>query len=123
MQQAQHNAVQNGIDQYQRPRELGETDLITEVRNCLISSGLLQNVITAYDNNRFIMEAKDKTSDVQRFLLNRYWSQQLMLSNSPSIEERYCLIPNGAIADWLSLFKDKILPFVIAHNLPSPISG
>ena len=110
--------IKAGVEQYHLKRQEGELDLVAEVRKALVESGLLQKVIDAYDNNRFIVEASGKASSVQRFLLNRYWNQELIFSEKPSIEERYCLIPNGTVEDWLRLFKAKVLPFVIAHDLP-----
>lgn len=113
------NNLALGIDKYHKPRNQNDIDLILEVRQVLVSAGLLMKVIEAYDSDRFIIEAMDKGPEVQRFLLNRYWSQQLMRSEKPSIEERASLIPNGEITDWLFLFKEKILPFILENKLPS----
>ncbi len=44
-----------------------------------------------------------------------------MSVNTYSEEERYCLIPNGSSEDWLKLFQSKILPFLMANNLPNAI--
>lgn len=110
--------IKAGVEQYYLKREEGDLDLVLEVRNALVEVGLLQKVLVAYDGNRFINEATGKASSVQRFLLNRYWNQELIFAEKPSIEERYCLIPNGTVEDWLRLFKAKVLPFVIAHDLP-----
>ena len=114
-----HEMLQQGIDRYRQPRLDTDIDLVQEVRERLVMSGLLQRTVNYYDNNHFIISAKDKTPEVQRFLLNRYWSHQLMRATRPSLDERYCLIPNGEVSDWLSLFTDKILPFIIENNLPS----
>jgi len=105
---------------YFKPREENEIDLVAEVRQILLTNGLGQS-IDAYDNNRFITEAADKCSSVQRFQLNRYFSMQLIMATADSTEERFCLIPNGDVSDWLSLFKAKILPFLIQHNLPRSV--
>lgn len=107
-----------GVEQYYAAKPEGDPDLVAEVRTLLVEAGLLPKVLDAYDGNRFISEAIGKAASVQRFLLNRYWNQELIFSDLPAIEERYCLIPNGTIEDWLRLFKSKVLPFVIAHNLP-----
>jgi hypothetical protein len=105
---------------YFKPREKGEIDLVAEVRQILISNGLGQS-LDAYDTNRFVTEASDKCSSVQRFQLNRYFSMQLIMAPVDSTEERFCLIPNGDVSDWLTLFKSKVVPFMIQHNLPKPI--
>lgn len=107
----------NGIDMYNQPKPPGDIDLIAEVRNCMLSAGLGQR-IAAFDNNRFIKEAINKDSSVQRYLLNRYWTNQLLHSPRVSIEQRYCLIPDGKVEDWLELFKNSILPFIVSNDLP-----
>lgn len=106
------------MEQYHQAKPDGDIDLIDTVRQSLLMSGLGHQVTVAYNQNRFILEAEGKSSDVQRFLLNRYWNMQLAMAAKPSIEERYCLIPDGTIQDWLTLFKEKVLPFLITHQLP-----
>lgn len=113
--------LQKGVNQYYQPKDPSDIDLIAIVREDLVSSGLANHLPAAYDNSRFIQEAVGKDSNVQRFLLNRYWTQQLMSAKQVSIEERYCLIPNGDVQDWLRLFRSKVLPFIIQNDLPVPI--
>lgn len=121
MTQMNSDFLANGIQQYKQPKPEGDPDLVILVRDQLVASGLLKLVEMGYDNNRFIIEAKGKPSSVQRHLLNRYWGLQLMSSKKPTTEERYCLIPNGTVADWLKLFNTKVLPFIIENNLPVSI--
>jgi len=112
---AQMNAA---IEQYNAGRQETDINLVQEVRNMMMSSGLGQAIPEAFNNNRFIVEAENKAPLAQRFLLNRYWSLQLAQSKKPSGEERYCLIHDGEVSDWLKLFQQKVLPFVIENNLP-----
>jgi len=120
MQQQLTQSFNAGVSDYLQVREEGDIDLIAHVRKLLIESGLQQNVVESYDTNRFIIEGLNKASHVQRFLLNRFWSLQLSLFND-SIEERFCLIQNGNVNDWIKLFQSKVLPFIIAKNLPQRI--
>lgn len=117
----QSAAIQNGISQYYQPKPQGDIDLTATVRQLLVEAGLLQNVLVAFDNHRFVLESIGKPSNVQRFLMNRYWNQQLMVAPVPSIEERYCLIPDGTVENWLTFFRGKVLPFIISNNLPMVI--
>lgn len=110
--------IQEGMDQYTQPKPDGDIDLVDAVRQLLLGAGLHANVQSSYNDNRFIREAMGKPSTIQRFLLNRYWNQQLLTASHPSIEERYCLIPNGDVKDWMKLFQAKILPFLMANGLP-----
>jgi hypothetical protein len=102
---------------YFKPREQGEVNLVAEVRQILLDHGFGQK-IEIYDTNRMVADAADKCSAVQRFQLNRYFSMQLIMAARDSTEERFCLIPNGEVADWLALFKSKIVPFMIEADLP-----
>lgn len=113
------NPHQAAVSDYHRKRQEGDIDLIKKVRDELVAAGLSQKLPDAYDNNRFIKDAVDKPSNVQCYFLNRYWSLQLMTSSKPSSEERFCLVSDGSMEDWLRLFKAKILPFVIENNLPT----
>ena len=120
MKSALPEKLQPQYEEYIKPREETDLDLVTIVRTMLIDSGLMQQVLAAYDTDRFILEARNRPSEAQRFLLNRYWSYQLMKSDKSSIEERTYLIPNGEVSDWLRMFQAKILPFIIENNLPTP---
>lgn len=109
------------LSQYYVEKPKDDYDLITLVRTMLINSGLSVNAINYYDTHPLIIGSIGKISTVQRFNLNRFWSLQLMSTNSHSEEERYCLIPNGSIQDWLKLFESKVLPFIIQNSLPKAI--
>ncbi len=102
----------------ERPRAPDEIDLVAIVRRILIDHVGTERVMLYYDTSRFIEYARDRNSEVQRTLLNRYWNYQIMTVNIESQEERFCLIPNGQIDEWLRLWQSKVLPFVIQHQLP-----
>lgn len=104
--------------EYLTRRTETDFDMISFVRQLLIDSGASQEAIVAYNNNALILEGTDRVPHVQRFLLNRFWMMQLMSCPVVSVKERYCLIPNGDIADWCRLFQDTILPFALKNNLP-----
>jgi hypothetical protein len=105
---------------YFKPRAEGEINLVEEVRNILIENGFGQK-ISSFDSNRMVTDAYDKCSSVQRFQLNRYFSIQLIMAVKDSTEQRFCLIPNGEVNDWLILFKSKIVPFMIEEDLLRPL--
>ncbi len=100
---------------------VGDVDLVSEVRQLLIANGLGNLIEYNYDGHRYIMDAMNKQSEVQRFYLNRFWNLQLMKAPEVSIEERYNLLPNGDTRNWLEVFKAKIMPFIIKHRLPVAI--
>lgn len=105
---------------FQKPQD-GDINLVDLVREILRESGLGMAIPEAYDGNTHIQQAINKNMEAQRYLLNRYWNLQLLSCSDISFEERYCLIPNGKIEDWVRLFKAKIIPFCIKNNLPKVI--
>ncbi len=116
------NKIQAGVAQYFKPKDENDPDLVGQIRELLINSGLRKLVEENFDTHRFIIDAAGKHSNAQRFLLNNFWHLQLMSAAKQSTEERYCLIPNGDVKNWLNLFKVKVLPFIIENNLPTKIS-
>lgn len=114
-------STEEALEKLRESRTESEIDLVSEVRNMLCMSGLSALVAENYDNNQYIVDARNKKPEMQRFYLNRYWSFQLISAPESSIEERYCLIPNGDVKAWLKLFRDKILPFLVRNHLPRKV--
>lgn len=106
---------------YRAEKPNDDFDLVAEVRNLLVDAGAINNVVNYYDTNHTVLEATNKTVDVQRQLLNRYLYLQIVKCSARSTNERQSLIPNGSIQDWLRLFKANVLPFMIRNNLPSAL--
>lgn len=107
--------------EYDTPRLDTDIDLVEEVRNILLQYGLINNVTTFYDQDPIIKEAKLRSPLVQRHLLNRYWNF-ILVSNTevqPSLDERYCLINDGSITEWLNYFKSKVIIYIANNNLPN----
>ena len=96
----------------------GSLDMIAEVRRILQHNTLANQARSYYDTHRYIIDAEGKAPEIQRHYLNLYWGLQLVNADDNSIEERYCLVPNGNPKDWLVLFEQKIVPFLIKNNLP-----
>jgi len=96
-----------------------ELNLIKAVGDLLANAGLIQQAQAHYHNNSMIIEAQTFNEEGQRFLLNRYWNLQLLASPQITVDERYCLVPNGTTKDWLRLFEQKVLPFCVENNLPN----
>lgn len=98
-----------------------ENCLATKVRTILMESGLGQRVAQFYDTHPYIQNAYGKPPAAQRSLLNRYWDIQLKSADKVSIDQSFCLIPNGEDSDWLRLFRNTIIPFALDNNLPGYI--
>lgn len=115
--------TQQAMDTYKTQRTDDDRNLVQEVRQILTDAGLGSQTIQFFDPHPIIQEAEHKVPDVQRWLLNRYWNLQLMASNIPSVNERFCLIPSGPLDEWVNLFRTVIVPFLKSHHLPIDITG
>lgn len=116
------NPIQAQIDRYHAAKPQGDIDLVAEVRQILIESGQAGQ-LEHFDNHPRIQQAKDKHSDVQRFCLNQFWTIQLGDCEKPSFNERSYLIPHGEKTEWLKLFRQGVLPFIIDQDLPKQINN
>lgn len=109
------------MQQYREPRADGEINLIAQVRQLLVNAGLENAASSFYDSDANLRDALNRNAEVQRYWLNRYWNLQLMNCRTVSVNERFCLIPNGSVDDWLRLFTDKVLPFIVKNQLPTSL--
>lgn len=106
---------------YNAGRVENEIDLIQEVRERLLAHGLHERVRTAYDTNRFILEAEGKPSHAQQYNLNRFLSLQFMAAQDAAQIQRYSLIYEVNAKEWLTIFDATILPALVEFDLPVPI--
>lgn len=98
--------------------ETNELNLITEVHKLLCQSGLNKASEDFFINVPTIVAAKDSNFIVQMATLNTFWRIQLSLFGAQSQQARYCLVDEAEPKQWLKLFKDAVLPFIISKNLP-----
>ncbi len=97
-------------------------DLVFTLRTDLLANGIPEEqIIEAYDSNEKIIFASNKMPEVQRIILNTYWTIQLMNCEKSSINVRAFLLPNASFADWYKYFKLHVLPFIIENKLPKVI--
>lgn len=104
---------------YFEERQPGDLDLVQETVN-LFNKYNYQNKIEDFLSNPRVISAVDKTSTVQKFLLNAYWYHQVIRVSNDSMKVRAALIPGGDSNNWLKLFEEIVLPFAIENNLPLP---
>lgn len=114
--------VENKQKDYNEKRGKDDINLINEVREHLVKEGLEINIKNNFDNNSNIIACVDKIPEVQRLHLNAFLSEQMMYADNPAINERYALIPDGTIEDWLKLFKEVVTPFLVKNELPKQIT-
>lgn len=54
----------------------------------------------------------------RRFLVNRQLRMLLTGSGVNTMDERYSLVDQGELTDWVRLFKDGVAPCMVRNNLP-----
>lgn len=118
-------------DIFNVPRQEGQPNLVDEISNMLRSVGLVQEADSCFLADIDIIIASTKTNSVQRHIINRFFTLQLLAFEQghdavngrvcTTIEQRYHLIADGTDEEWLDLFKRGVLPFLIENRLPQKI--
>ncbi len=114
------NVLENKKREYGAERTATDFDLVNYVYERLISVGLVKNA-EFFINNMGLNDAINKKPEVQRYILNKFFFTQLVTTSEPSFEERFCLVPDGSVQEWVDLFDKKILNFLIRNDLPRPL--
>lgn len=110
--------LQGPMDQYNAARRPDEMDLLAEVRQRMHAVGLKDKMSTAFECNRFIIEAIDRPAHAQQYNLTRYFSLQLMACSHDTSVQRYALIYEIRPDEWLKVFDSVILPAIVNFDLP-----
>jgi hypothetical protein len=101
-------------NEYLAKRSIDDRDLLSEVIN-LLSSSALHDTATSLHLYFQDNDLLDKKDNVQRFYMNKFFNLLLLAIPANTIDQRYCLITDGTVDDWLNLFKKKTLPFLREH--------
>lgn len=109
------------MDFYNSQRQSDELNLVSVVREMMVEAGLGDRLPIAFDNNRFILEAMNRPAHAQQYNLNRYFTLQFMACAASSTMPRYSLIYEIAPSEWLTIFRDTVLPAIVDSNLPVAI--
>lgn len=64
-----------------------------------------------------VKQAAAAAPKLQRFLVNRHWRLALGMCKESTTAERFCLLDEGKVEDYLKVFKEAILPVVVRHAL------
>lgn len=116
---ARVNELMNApIEFYNSQKLEGELDLVEVVRQRLSDHGLKDKLYEGFDTNRFVVEAKNKPAHAQQYLMNRYFSTQLMAADQDTVLQRYALMYEVQPDEWLQVFEKTVLPAFVDYNLP-----
>lgn len=99
----------------------GELDLVQAVRQRMSDHGLKEKLQNGFDANRFVVEAQGKPAHAQQYLMNRYFSTQLMAVEQDTVLQRYSLMYEVQPDEWLQVFEKTVLPAFVDYNLPAQV--
>lgn len=104
-------------------RQVGDIDLIKCVRDILVRHGLKQKVEQLFDTDVNIVYASSLGPKAQRDVLITFWNLQFMTVDKGGYEERAILGLPFSDEDWIRVFVEKLIPFIIDNDLPRGLYG
>jgi len=86
-----------------------------------IADGYSQEAADAFLSNPDFQDYNDNTQEVQRGLVNRVLVRKLLVhradSPEPVVDIILCLVPDGDVESWMTVFKIAVLPYLKANNV------
>lgn len=65
-----------------------------------------------------------EVENIRRFQINQFWRKALgrvdLYTENNTMGERFCLIEDGSIDDWLRLFDTQVAPSIIKYKVEFP---
>lgn len=97
-----------------------DPDLVIEIKNTL-DSGVSLEAGNVFYNDPSIQSIIGMVSDIQRIIINRYFTNLLYIyranSNIPVLDPITCLIEDSTHDVWLEMFKKGVVPFLASNNV------
>lgn len=104
-------------------RKTGDIDIIKCIREILIRNGLKKKVEELFDTDSSIAYAQHLGPLAQRDVLASFWNLQFMNAGVGGYEERACLTLPFNDSDWIRVFVEKLIPFIVDNDLPKVLYG
>lgn len=121
-QTAEHQAADNPELLFREARQPQDYCFVTNIQNVMLSRGFSPECQTNFAEAKIVIDAREMRPIAQRVLMNRYFrTQMLSVREQDSINERSCLIDNGEFQDWMRLFEETVVPFLIQNCLPKKL--
>lgn len=113
-------ALAPGLSKFYAKRTPDMIDVVDNVRRLMHNEGLVLSSIEAYDTNELVIAASDKTPEIQRHLLTRYFTRQLYFLHDDLAAShlRSQLAMTSKMSEWLDLIELVLLPFFLDKDLP-----
>lgn len=107
--------------EYDKVREDNDFDMVFLVAKHLENDLGSKPAADLFLSDPMIQAVADKTSGVQRVMINRYFTTLLLIFRSNNdvdiTDVIYYLVADGYIEDWFTLFRSYIIPFLKAKNV------
>lgn len=114
------------VKEFYSPRSETEVDLVTVVRGLIEKQegGVISDF---FYNHPDIQSIKDCKPEVQRFILNKYFTNLLLtyraLGGYPVTVTMFGLTNEGTFLDWLKIFSSDTIGFIHVANVYPTILG
>jgi len=111
----------NPMDLFNRPREVGDLDLVTLVRINIDSIAGNEEHGKAFLNIPDIKFCMKANPVAQRMIINRVLVNKLLIFRSENEKSINGVLPfianDGYLEDWVTLLKEIVLPFCIENSV------
>ena len=107
------NLTKNAFPEERQP---GDPDAVAEITELFREAGHPNP--EAWLSHPLIQEAKTAAPKLQRFLVNRYWRDQLGALEKSTTPERFCL-QDGDVnhLEYVKVFKQIVVPTIVEYKL------
>lgn len=121
-QAAEHQAINNPELLFKEARLPDDYCFVTHIQTVMVTRGFSPETQTNFAEAKIVIDARQMRPIAQRVLMNRFFrTQMLSVRECDSINERSCLIDNGEYQDWMRLFEETVVPFLIQNCLPKKL--
>jgi hypothetical protein len=95
-----------------------ELNLVNEIRQSLVESGVNQEELGKFDNHILIKYVKELPPASQRAPINTFFNIALQgCAQADTRETRFCLVEDGTDEDWLKIMRGKVIPTLDTYQV------
>lgn len=109
------------MDEYNKPRDPSDYDMVFLVAKHLEEELNNKNAGNLFRGDPIIASVVSKTSNVQRVMINRYFTNLLLVFRSKKdvnvTDVLFYLVSDGYVEDWFTLFRTYVIPFLNTNNV------
>lgn len=109
------------MDEFNRPRDPEDYDMVYLVTRHMEEALDNKTAAIMFKNDPMVQGVVNKTSNVQRIMINRYFTNLLLIFRSKKDvvvnDVLYYLVSDGYVEDWFTLFRTQVIPFLNTNKV------